>query len=222
MSEGSQNTRNFLVGFTVCGMLLVGIAFMVNFRQSLLNAPTATPLPTLTPIPGVIPLDPPRELVDFALPASTGESLSLSDLQGSYTLLFFGYTHCPDFCPTTLANWQRLKQDLGETGEQLNYVFISVDGERDTPEVLARYLSRFDPAFVGMSGEPGMLAEIAPDYGLEYILHTDEGENYSVDHTTRTYLIDPQGRLVRVFSFDVPRDVIAETVREAMESQETG
>ena len=218
MTEQGKNIRNLLVGFTVCGVLLIGIAFMVSFRQSVLNAPTATPLPTMTPLPGVIPLDPPRELVDFTLPASTGEPMSLSDLQGKYTLLFFGYTNCPDFCPSTLANWQRMKGELGEVGKQLNYVFVSVDGERDTPEVLARYLSRFDPAFVGLTGEAEVLAEIAPDYGLEYILHTDEGEFYSVDHTTRTYLIDPQGRLISVFSFDVPQDVIEGVIREAVGS----
>lgn len=212
-----KHIRNFLVGFTLCGVLLVGIAFTLNFRQSVLNAPTATPLPTATALPGVIPLEPPRELLDFTLSASTGELLSLSDLQGKYTLLFFGYTHCPDFCPTTLATWQRIKAELGDVGEQLNYVFVSVDGERDTPEVMARYMSRFDPAFIGLTGEADVLARIAPDYGMEYTLNKSEGENYSVDHTTRTYLIDPQGRLVSVFSFDVPRTVIEEVIREAVD-----
>ena len=213
MTDSTKNTRNFLVGFLICGLLLVGITFMLNFRQSVLNAPTAVPA---TPLPGVIELDPPRELVDFTLPASTGATVSLSELQGKYTLLFFGYTHCPDFCPTTLAHWQQMKRELGELGDQLNYIFISVDGERDTPDLLQRYLSRFDPAFVGLSGEPETLAEIAPDYGLEYILNTEEGENYSVSHTTRTYLIDPQGRLISVFSFDVPQDVIVGAIQEAV------
>jgi protein SCO1/2 len=216
MKQQTNGTRNFLIGFTVCGVLLIGIVATLNFREALQNQPTATPPATLTPIPGVIEVMPPRELLDFTLPASTGEDVSLSGLQGNYTLLFFGYTHCPDFCPTTLATWKRIKEELGEAGAQVNYVFVSVDGERDTPEVLARYLERFDDAFIGLTGNPEVLAEIAPDYGLDYALNKEEGENYSVDHTTRTFLIDRQGRLVDVFSFDVPQSIIVAEIQQEM------
>ncbi len=214
MSQKGKGPRNLFLGMIVCGLLLVGIALMMSVRQSL-NAPTPTPPPP-TNIPGVILLDPPRELVDFTLPASTGEPLSLSDLQGKYTLLFFGYTHCPDFCPTTLIHWKTMKAVLDADGADLNYVFLSVDGERDTPEVMARYLSRFDSTFVGLTGDPVTLDTIGPDYGLDYTLNTSEGENYSVDHTTRTYLLDAQGRMVAVFSFDVSEDVIVQTIEDAI------
>jgi protein SCO1 len=214
MSQQGNASRNLLLGVIVCGLLLVGIAVMMSVRQSL-NAPTPTP-PEPTSIPGVILLDPPRELVDFTMPASTGQPLSLSDLQGKYTLLFFGYTHCPDFCPLTLTHWKSMKAVLDADGADLNYVFVSVDGERDTPEVLARYLSRFDPAFIGLTGDPATLEEIGPDYGLDYTLHTEEGENYSVDHTTRSYLLNPQGQMIAVFSFDVPEDVIVRTIENAI------
>lgn len=214
MSQQANTSRNLFLGVIICGLLLVGIAVMLSVRQSL-NAPTPTP-PQPTNIPGVILLDPPRELVDFTLPASTGQPLSLSDLQGKYTLLFFGYTHCPDFCPLTLTHWKSMKAILDEAGADLNYVFVSVDGERDTPEVMARYVSRFDPAFIGLSGEAATLENIGPDYGLDYTLHTEEGENYSVDHTTRTFLIDSQGRMVATFAFDVPEEVVVETIQSIM------
>jgi protein SCO1/2 len=214
MSQQGNASRNLLLGVIVCGLLLVGIAVMISVRQSL-NMPTPTP-PEPTSIPGVILLDPPRELVDFTMPASTGQPLSLSDLRGKYTLLFFGYTHCPDFCPLTLTHWKSMKAVLDADGADLNYIFVSVDGERDTPDIMARYLSRFDPAFVGLTGDPATLENIGLDYGLDYTLNKSEGENYSVDHTTRTYLLNPQGQMIAVFSFDVPEDVIVQTIENAI------
>lgn len=210
----SNSTRSLLLGLIVCGVLLVGIAFMMSVRQQL-NVPP--PTPTQPPsIPGVILLDPPRDLLDFTLPASTGDALRLSDLNGKYSMIFFGYTHCPDFCPLTLTHWKSMKAELDAAGADLNYVFISVDGERDTPEILARYVSRFDPAFIGLSGNPAVLDEIAPDYGLDYTLNKSEGENYSVDHTTRSFLINPQGQMIATFAFDVPENVVVEQIEAAV------
>jgi protein SCO1/2 len=213
LPQESKATRSLLLGMLVIGVLLVGIVAVMNLRASL-NAPP----PTATPAQGITIVNPPITPRDFTLPGSTGEPLSLSDMRGKWTLLFFGYTHCPDFCPTTLAEWKQIKDALGEEhGAHMNYLFISVDGERDTPEVLQRYLSRFDSAFVGMSGVGDYADQLAADFGLDYVLHTEEGENYAVDHSTRAYLLDPQGRIVYHFSYGTNRSAIVATLQSRME-----
>jgi protein SCO1/2 len=214
MSQQAQTTRSALFALLVIGILLLAIGAVFSLRGSL-NLSGAASAPTATPPPnGVTPIDPPLETHDFTLPGGSGQPVRLSDLRGKWTLVFFGYTHCPDFCPTTLADWKLIRQALGSDAERVNFLFISVDGERDTPEVLSRYLSRFDPAFVGMSGDAATLAQIAPDYGLDYTLHIEQGENYAVDHSTAVYLLDPQSRIVYLFSYGTDRDAIVQTIRE--------
>ena len=212
LPQESKATRSALLGMLVIGVLLIGIVAVMNLRQSL-NAPP----PTATPAEGINIVNPPITPRDFTLPGSNSEPLSLSDMRGKWTLLFFGYTHCPDFCPTTLAEWKQIRDALGEHAAHTNFLFISVDGERDTPEVMARYLSRFDPAFIGMSGVKTVKDQLTADFGLDYTLHTEEGENYSVDHTTRTYLLDPQGRIVYQFSYGTDRNAIVATLQSKME-----
>ncbi len=149
----NTTTRNLFIGLILCGVLLIGIIAVLNLRQSA-ALPTPTPTPTFAPdVPGVTPVDPPKALTDFTLPDDKGDALTFSSLQGKYTLMFFGYTHCPDYCPTTLAHWTLIKTALGSDADKLNFVFISVDGERDTPEVMQRYLSRFDDSFIGLTGD---------------------------------------------------------------------
>jgi protein SCO1/2 len=201
-----------LLGLLVVGVLLIAIVAVMNLRASL-NAPPPTP----TPAEGVTLVTPPIDTHDFTLPGADGQPLSLSDMRGKWTLVFFGYTHCPDFCPTTLAEWKQIKNALGEEhAAHVNFLFISVDGERDTPEVMQRYLSRFDPSFYGMSGVETVKDRLATDFGLDYVLHTEEGENYSVDHSTRTYLLDPQGRIQYMFSFGTSQDAIVGVLQSEM------
>ncbi len=214
MNAQAKNTRNLLIGVLVCGVLLIAIFATFSLRQSLSQA-LATSTPTDAPS-GVVAIDPPKTLTDFALPGIDGKPLHLSDLRGKYTMLFFGYTHCPDFCPITLTKWQSVKQSLGSDASNVNFLFISVDGERDTPSVMAKYLSNFDPSFLGMSGDDTTLTKIANDYGLYYDLHKEEGANYSVDHTTQEYLVNPQGQLVVEFDFYSDAGVIAQTIQNAI------
>ncbi len=212
--QPNSTTRNLLIGLIVCGVLLIGIVGVLTLKQT---AAQPTPTPTFAPdVPGVTPVDPPKALTDFTLPDDNGDPLSLSDLEGKYTLLFFGYTHCPDYCPLTLAKWVKVKTTLGDQAANVNFVFISVDGERDTPEVMKRYLSRFDNSFIGLTGDDATLTQIGPDYGLYYSLNKSEGENYSVDHTTVTYLIDPQGKMIDLFSFETENDTEIATIQQQM------
>ncbi|HYO87617.1 MAG TPA: SCO family protein [Candidatus Limnocylindrales bacterium] len=183
-------------------------------------APTTSfAIPTEDGLPGD-QIAPPLQLQDFTLPASTGEDLSLSEITGTgkWTMIYFGYLHCPDFCPTTLAEFTRVQELMGEAAEQVQLVFVSVDGQRDTPELLATYLRNFDPAFIGLQGNDETLAEIQPDYGFFYERRTDTGSAaaYLVDHSTRSYLIDPQGRLRLSFTYDTGPKEIAQAIQAYM------
>ena len=215
---GAGSGRTLLIGVLLCGVLLLGIVALLMLRPQLMAA-TATPTPTFAPdIPGVTPIEPGSDVADFTMISSTGEPFDLSSLRGEYALLFFGYTHCPDFCPLTLSEFKQVKSMLGEDAERVNFIFITGDGERDTPEVLDRYGRRFDPEFIGLTPDEPTLEQIAPDYGLYYDRRTDEGSdgNYPVDHSTVSYLIDAQGKLRAIYSYDAEPEVIAEHVQGVM------
>ncbi len=207
VQENKASSLPLLVGFVLIGVLVLAIALVMALRSQL-------PEPSLTQDDsgnlrageGIIAVEEtPVALTNFTLPASTGNDLSLNDLQGKHALVFFGYSNCPDFCPLTLGEFTQIKGNLGDLGDDLYYVFISVDGERDTPQVLAEYLARFDPSFIGLQGNDGVLEPIANEYHLSYTLNTDERDannRYTVDHTTSTYVIDPMGNLVATISYN--------------------
>jgi len=156
-----------------------------------------------------------RPLTDFTLIANNGEPLSLSDLHGKYVLLTFGYTHCPDVCPTTMLEFRRIKQALGERASDFMFVFISVDEQRDTPDLLDRFIQRFDPDFIGLQGEASILDQIAAEYDLSYGTrpNPDFEDGYLVDHTASKFLISPDGTLIRIYAFaDDAKDIAAELV----------
>lgn len=162
-------------------------------------------------------IDPPRQLADFTLISHSGDPISLSDLRGKVVLLYFGYTNCPDFCPTTLGDYKQIKEALGADAEKVAFVMISVDGSRDTPEALNAYLSAFDPDFIGMTGDENDVEHIGAEYGLYFERRAgDTAEEYLVDHATSIYAIDPEGRLTMVYMYGTEPDVIAEDIRAAL------
>ncbi len=155
-------------------------------------------------------IDPPRELKDFTLTSQEGTPISLSDLRGKVVLIYFGYTNCPDICPITLGDFKQIKQDLGDKADQMAFVMVSVDGERDTPERMKSFLSNFDPEFIGMTGDEATLRAIVPDYNV--VFEKQNGENYAVDHTASLFMVDPEGRLTTIFDFATEPDVIVEGI----------
>jgi protein SCO1 len=164
-------------------------------------------------------IEPPRAVADFTLTSHTGAPFSLSDVRGQVVLLYFGYTFCPDICPTTLAELVRVKHHLGPLAEHLEVVFISVDGQRDTPEVLARYLPAFDPDFIGLTGTEREIRKIGVDYGLFFEVQEVEGTSadYLVDHSAGSYLIDQEGRLHTIYPYGTPAKVISTDIRNLLE-----
>ena len=133
---------------------------------------------------------------DIPLKDVNGQQRSLKDFAGKVVAVFFGYTQCPDVCPTTLQEFVEVKQALGADGSKLQPVFISLDPERDTPQVLKAYLANFDESFVGLTGTPEELAAVAKDFKIFFKKVPGKTEGtYTLDHSAGTYLFDAQGRL---------------------------
>ena len=146
-------------------------------------------------------LQPPRALAAFTLYDTHGHAFGLPQLRGRWSFVYFGYTHCTDVCPATLATLKRLHRLVGGKSHDIQYVFVSVDPQHDTPRVLARYLGRFNRGFVGVTGNNRELGSIARQMGVYYKPRSRKaGTSYAVDHSDEIFLIDPTARLRAVFS----------------------
>jgi protein SCO1/2 len=145
--------------------------------------------------------------------------MRLSDFQGKPMLLFFGYTNCPDVCPMTLTEWKKVRDDLGDRAQNVGFVFISVDSQRDRPAVLAKFTAKYDPLFIGMTADASTLRLIGPDYGLYWTPHqTNAAPNApDVDHSPASYLIDPQSRLVKIYTYGVPATTISADIKKMLQ-----
>ena len=151
---------------------------------------------------------------DIPLTDVNGQKRSLKDFSGKVVAVFFGYTQCPDVCPTTLQELLEVKQALGADGDKLQAVFVSLDPERDTPEVLKAYLANFDQSFVGLSGTPEELAAVVKDFKIYFKKVPGKTEGtYTVDHSAGTYLYDPQGRLRIYERYGAGPQVLVQDVR---------
>lgn len=137
------------------------------------------------------PLPPPA----LDLTAHTGERVTGESLRGRPAAIFFGYTHCPDICPVTMAHLARAMDELDLGPDELRVAFVTVDPARDTPEVLARFVGAFHPSFVGLTGPEDVVREQALGFGVAFE-RQGEGEDYLVDHGARTFLLDREGRIV--------------------------
>lgn len=143
---------------------------------------------------------------------SNGETFRLSDQKGKIVLLFFGYTSCPDVCPTTLAELKQVMDGLGNKAESVQVVFISVDPERDTPEKIQQYVEHFSKGFIGLSGSTDELQSIWSSYGIyREKVESDSALGYIVNHTARTYLVDTEGNLRLSYGFQTPvKDIVSD------------
>jgi len=153
--------------------------------------------------------DPPLAAADFTLTNQDGQAVHLSDYRGKLVLLFFGYTHCPDECPTTLAMLNRALSEMKDAGSSTQVLLVSVDPEQDTPPVLKEYLARFNPNFVGLTGQPAEVEAVLKAYGV-----FAEKEGATITHSTRIYVIDRAGRLALTYSFETqPEELAADLER---------
>lgn len=155
----------------------------------------------------------------LSLTDHNGTRRSLQDFRGKLIVLFFGYTHCPDVCPTTLGDVARaLRQLSPEQAARVQVLFVSVDPERDTPEMLKSYVPYFHPDFLGLLGTPEEVAEAAREFRIVYRKHVEEGASgYLVDHTAGSYVLDAQGRLRLFLPFAQPAPDIAHDLQLLLE-----
>ena len=189
--------ERLLLGAVVIGAVLAAAMLATIYRAGNAKA-------TLLPDRVMTLLPEPRPLGPFLLTDQRDLPFDLARLQGRWSFVFFGFSFCPDVCPTTLAVLARVQRLLGENGadtQQVQVVFVSVDPHRDTPAQLALYLQHFDPAFVGASGEEGQIANFAAQLGAAYRTEYAPGAaDYPVFHTTAVFLVDPQASLHAVFT----------------------
>lgn len=151
---------------------------------------------------------------DFSLLDHSGQLRKLKDFQGRAVAVFFGFTQCPDVCPTTLTEMARVKQLLGNDGGKLQVIFITVDPERDTPQVLQAYMRNFDPQFLALAPSEQQLAEVTKEFKIYF--KKVEGKTptaYSMDHSAGTYIFDPRGRARLYARYGLKPEALASDVR---------
>ncbi|MDQ3185581.1 MAG: SCO family protein [Pseudomonadota bacterium] len=154
---------------------------------------------------------------DFKLADHTGEIRSLADYRGKAVVVFFGYTHCPDMCPATMGELAAAMQKLGKDAARVQVLFITVDPERDTPAQLKQYLSAFNPAFLGLSGNAQATKDIASEFKVAYQKQTGlSQDHHTVDHSTGTYVFDAGGKLRLYVSNGTGSDVFARDIAELL------
>jgi len=151
---------------------------------------------------------------DFHLTDHTGKPRSLADFRGKAVVVFFGYTQCPDYCPTTLSELAATMTKLGPDAARVQVLFVTVDPERDTQELLARYVPAFDPSFLGLRGDAQATDRVTRDFKI--LVQKNPGsspDNYTVDHSAGTYIFDPQGRLRVYVSYGQGPEVFVHDIR---------
>jgi protein SCO1/2 len=130
----------------------------------------------------------------LALPDTSGKLRHLEEFRGKVVVLFFGFTHCPDVCPTTLADIAGALKALGPDAQRVQVLFVTVDPERDTPQDLTQYVNAFDPRFLALRGDLEATQRVAREFKIYFEKHK-QGDGYTIDHSAQTYVIDGQGRL---------------------------
>ena len=186
-----------------CGLFLI-LSFLAPAQQSKSDTYRGG---LVTP-----PLPKPR----FVLTDTSGAPFDFwNRTMGSVTLLFFGYTYCPDLCPTTLSTIGDALNELGPLAAQVQPIFITVDPQRDTPKVIGDYVRNFDPRIVGLTGSAEAIAAVAKEYKVYYAVHkTGDGpDDYLMDHSGFVYLMNPEGRFARVLSGDISGKAMADKLR---------
>lgn len=151
----------------------------------------------------------------YMLMDTRGQAITDKDFAGSYQLITFGYTYCPDICPTTLGEMSVIMKRLGDLSERLQPIFITVDPERDTPAVLDRYTAFFHPKIIGLTGSPAVIRRVADNFKVRYEKYHEPGSDpnrYSVDHSAGMYLLGPDGKFLTKFAYATPVSKITERI----------
>ncbi|HXX86194.1 MAG TPA: SCO family protein [Casimicrobiaceae bacterium] len=156
---------------------------------------------------------------DFKLVDHNGKPRTIADFRGKVVVLFFGYTQCPDVCPTTLAELAAVMQKLGPDADRVQVLFVTIDPERDTADLLSRYVPAFNPSFLGLRGDAQATAEVAKEFKILYQKQPGPTPgSYSMDHSAGTFIFDPQGRLRVYLSYGQGPEAFAHDIAELLKS----
>jgi len=150
---------------------------------------------------------------DFQLSDFNGKPRRLSDFRGKVVMLFFGYTHCPKACPTTLADLAQVMRLLGKDANRVQVLFVTLDPERDSPEILAKFVPSFDPSFLGLYGDAQATARAAGAFGVSYTKQYDKHGGYTLDHTDGIYLLGITGKPLLLSPYGQPVDLLVQDIR---------
>ena len=163
-------------------------------------------------------LQPVTTTPDFQLTDQYGESWTMSDQTGKIVLLYFGYTTCPDACPTTLSDWIEVKRLLGDQADNVEFVMVTVDPERDTVEKLNQYMAFFDPEFLGLTGDQETITSIEMDYGIMAVReeHPESATVYLMNHTTSFWVVDTENQLRLTFAHGTDPEIVAEDIEHLL------
>jgi protein SCO1/2 len=153
----------------------------------------------------------------LALTDQNGQPRTLGDFKGKVTVVFFGYTQCPDVCPATMAELAEVKRSLGADGSRVQGVFVTVDPERDTPALLKSYMAGFDPSFVALRGTPEQTQAVAKEFKVFYAkVPGKEPGSYSMDHSAGSYVFDANGRIRLFERYNTPPQALADDLKRLM------
>lgn len=217
-NPSNRRPRRLHLLVSIALLTFVAILSGCTSVEQLVSGPTITPPP-----PSGTRVEPPKELADFTLTDQHGEALNLSDLQGKPTLVFFGYTHCPDVCPLTLAEFSRVSAELGDRATDVNFVFVSVDWRRDTPARLNEYLPAFGFDVLGLTAESDEQIKVATEtFGVYYELEQvpDTQAEYLVAHSSSSFLLNPEGEMAVIFAYRTAPEIIAADIVAMLEAQQ--
>lgn len=219
-----------LIGALIVGLLVAGVV-AGRLLATAARGATAPEVSATVPASGAAIVNPPVAVHDFTLTNQDGTPQSIQSLRGKAVLLFFGYTHCPDECPITMGNFKLVQQALDADARKVAFVFVSVDGARDTPPVMKAYIDHYSTDFIGLTADDATLRRMAADYGALYKIPDQpsvdstasaEGtpelvsDNYFVEHTSPAYLIDPSGKLRMVFFYGTSPKAITDGIRQIL------
>ncbi|WP_242912433.1 SCO family protein [Brevundimonas pishanensis] len=202
--------RSIIIFAAICTLLAVGLAVftMVSVnKQNASDAPRAREVATGQPLIGG----------DFTLVNQDGQTVDQTILDGKWSLVFFGFTYCPDYCPTTLGVLNAVQERLGDDAKDLQIVFVSIDPARDTPQMMKDYLSSdgFPEGVIGLTGTPEQVAAAAKAYRV-YYQKSGEGEGYTMNHSLTIYLMGPDGKLRSPLTHDLGPDKSVDVIRRVM------
>lgn len=164
-----------------------------------------------------VSMQPAPAIPAFNFTLSSGETFSTAPVNGRPTFVFFGYTHCPDICPVTLSDWAKAKAQLGDDGQRVRWLFVSIDTERDTPAVAEAYAKQFDDAFLGLSGDSATVANIQAAFSVaSYQTPGATDDDYLMGHASQSFLVDGDGTLRTMYSFNSGVDAMVTDLKRVL------